>query len=148
MPHLTTINTSDKNDIVDDLKLRTDISVYNHVKGVALPDRMDFSQMKLWMEFKTSDVAFKDSLDEPRESHQSAIKQGSFTPDTVDGVNTLGQLTHYASAQHSKQFWHFSFSILVEGNHAHFLQWDPTGTVVTMAFNYCMNLTLMAEFLW
>ena len=78
----------------------------------------------------------------------NTIKQGSFMPDTVNRVNMCGQLAHYAGTQHSKQFQHFSFSILVEGNTAHFLQWDPAGTVVMAAFNYCMSLTLMAEFLW
>ena len=148
MPHLTAVNTSNKEDVMNDLKLRMDISVYNRIKSVSPPDRTDFSQMELWIEFKTSGVAFKDPLDDSEESHQSAIKQGSFMPDTVNRVNTCGQLAHYAGAQHSKQFRHFSFSILVEGNTAHFLKWDPAGTVVTAAFNYCMSLTLMAEFLW
>ncbi|KAF8546653.1 hypothetical protein OG21DRAFT_1501900 [Imleria badia] len=59
-----------------------------------------------------------------------------------------GQLAHYAGAQHSLQFRHFSFSIVVHGDHARFLRWDPSGTVVTAAFNYRTNPKLMAEFLW
>ena len=148
MPHLTAVNTSNKEDVMNDLKLRMDISVYNHIKGVPPPNRTNFSQMELWMEFKTSGVAFKDPLDNSEESRQSAIKQGSFILDTVNRVNTCGQLAHYAGTQHSKQFWHFSFSILVEGDTACFLWWDPAGTVVMAAFNYCMSPTLMAKFLW
>ena len=142
------VNTGNKEDMMNDLKLRMDISVYNCVKGVSPLARTDFLQMELWMEFKTSDIAFKDPLDDSEESCQSVIEQGSFMLDTVNGVNTCGQLTHYAGAQHSKQFWHFSFSILIEGDTACFLQWDPTGTVVTAAFNYHTSLSLMAEFLW
>ena len=133
---------------MNDLKLRMDILVYNCVKGVSPLARTDFLQMELWMEFKTSDIAFKDFLDDSEESCQLAIEQGSFMLDTVDGVNTHGQLAHYAGAQHSKQFQHFSFSILIKGDTVCFLQWDPAGTVVMPAFNYCMSLLLMAEFLW
>ena len=64
MPHLTAINTSNKEDVMNDLKLRMDISVYNRIKSVSPPNRTNFSQMELWMEFKTSGVAFKDPLDD------------------------------------------------------------------------------------
>ena len=83
---------------MNDLKLRMDILVYNCVKGVSPLARTDFSQMELWMEFKTSDIAFKDPLDDSEESCQLAIEQGSFMLGTVDGVNTHGQLAHYAGA--------------------------------------------------
>ena len=66
----------------------------------------------------------------------------------MDGINARGQLAHYAGAQHSKQFRHFSFSVLVEGDCARFLRWDPAGTVVTASFNYRTSPGLMAEFLW
>ena len=89
------------------------------------------------MEFKTEDdrVALQDPSD-LEESRRLAIEEGLFTWDTVDGINAHGQLAHYAGAQHSKQFRHFSFSVLVEGDRARFLRWDPAGTIVTAAFNY------------
>ena len=62
MPHLKAVNTSNKEDVTNDLKLRMDISVYTCVKGMSPPARMDFSQTELWMEFKTSGVAFKDPV--------------------------------------------------------------------------------------
>ena len=62
MPHLKAVNTSNKEDVMNDLKLRMDISVYNHVKSVSPPARTYFSQTELWMEFKTSGVAFKDPV--------------------------------------------------------------------------------------
>ena len=101
------------------------------------------------MEFKAKSdgVAFQDPSDS-EESGLTAIEKRSFTPDTVDGMNTRGQLAHYAGAQHSKQFWHFSFSVLVEGDRARFLQWDPASTIVTASFNYRTSPMLMAEFLW
>lgn len=46
------------------------------------------------------------------------------------------------------QLRHFSFSVVIEGDHARFLRWDPAGTVVTAAFNYHTNSRMMAEFLW
>ena len=74
------------------------------------------------MEFKTEDdrVALQDPSD-LEESCRLAIKEGSFARDTVDGINACGQLAHYVGAQHSKQFRHFSFSVLVEGDRARFL---------------------------
>ena len=54
MPHLQDVNTSKKEDTVNNLKLKPDISIYNRVEGVAPPDRTDFSRMELWMEFKTN----------------------------------------------------------------------------------------------
>ena len=149
IPHLHAVNTSNKEDTANKLKLKTDISLYNRVKGVAPPNRTDFSQMELWMEFKTKTdaMAFQDPSNS-EESRRLAIEKGSFTPDTVDGINARGQLAHYAGAQHSMQFRHFSFSVVVEDDHARFLRWDPAGTVVTAAFNYRTSPRLMAEFLW
>ena len=150
MPHLQAVNTSKKEDTVNNLKLKPDISIYNRVEGVAPPDRTDFSRMELWMEFKPNNngAPFQDPCDDTEEARLSAIEKGSFTPDTEDGNLTRGQLAHYAGAQHSLQFRHFSFSVFVQGDHARFLRWDPSGTVVTAAFNYRDDPKLMAEFLW
>jgi hypothetical protein len=150
MPHLQAVNTSTKADTANNLKLKPDISIYNRVEGVAPPDRTDFSRMELWMEFKTNNngAAFQDPRDDTEEERLSAIEKGSFTPDTEAGNQACGQLVHYAGAQHSLQFRHFSFSVVVQGDHARFLRWDPSGTVVTAAFNYRDNPKLMAEFLW
>lgn len=149
MPHLQAVNTSNKEDTTNNLKLRTDVSVYNRVEGVTLTDRTDFSKMEPWMEFKTNGIAFQDpSSSEPEESRQLAITQGLFTPNTAEGIYVRGQLAHYAGAQHSLQFRHFSFSILVEGDEARFLRWEPTATIVTTAFNYRTSPRLMAESLW
>ena len=52
MPHPWAVDMSIKEDIVNNLKLNTDISIYNCIKGVAPPTRTDFSWMKLWMEFE------------------------------------------------------------------------------------------------
>ena len=150
MPHLQAVNTSAKGDTVNNLKLKTDISIYNRVEGVAPPDKTDFSQMELWMEFKTQNVGapFQDPLYGTEEECLLAIEKGSFTPDTEDGNLARGQLAHYAGALHSLQFRHFSFSVTVQGNYARFLRWDPSATVVATAFNYRMNPGLMAKFLW
>ena len=83
-----------------------------------------------------------DGLPGSIESHHSVVEKGSFMLDIVEGFNMCGQL---ASVQCSKQFQHFSFAVVVEGD---FLRWNPTGTIVTAAFNYCMSLRLMGEFLW
>ena len=139
MPHLHAVNTSTKEDTENQLKLKTDISIYDHVEGVAPPNRTDFSRMELWMEFKTKNdwAAFQDPSDpDSEESRCLATEEGSFTWGTVDGINAHGQLAHYAGAQHSKQFRHFSFSVLVEGDCARFPRWDPPGTVVTAGFNH------------
>ena len=135
---------------MNNVKLKTDISVYNRVDGVAPPDRTDFSQMELWMEFKAKNdgAPFQDPRDETEQARLLAIEEGSFTPETAEGKKARGQLAHYAGAQHSLQFRHFSFSIIIQGDHARFLRWDPSGTVVTAAFNYRTNPRSMAEFLW
>ena len=139
---------------MDNVKLKIDISVYNRVDGVAPPDRTDFSQMEFWMEFKANNngAPFQDPRDETEQARLSAIEEGSFTPETAEGKKARGQLAHYAGAQHSLQFRHFSFSIIIQGDHARFLRWDPSGTVsgtvVTAVFNYRTNPRLMAEFLW
>ncbi|KAH0834976.1 hypothetical protein J3R83DRAFT_10690 [Lanmaoa asiatica] len=150
IPHLQAVNTSTKEDTANKLKLKPDISLYNRVEGVAPANKTDFSRIELWMEFKTnsSGVAFRDPDDTTDESRRLAIEQGSFTPATVDGIDARGQLAHYAGAQHSLQFRHFSFSIVVEGDRARFLRWDPAGTVVTAAFNYRTSPEILAEFLW
>ena len=150
MPHLQAVNTSTKEDTANNLKLRPDVSIYNRVEGVAPPDRTDFSRMELWMEFKTNNngAPFQDPCDDTEEERLLAIEKGSFTPDTEEGNLTRGQLAHYAGAQHSLQFRHFSFSVFVQGDHARFLRWDPSGTVVTAAFDYRDEPKLMAEFLW
>ena len=150
MPHLQAVNASAKGDTLNNLNLKPDISIYNRVEGVAPPDKTDFSRMELWMEFKTKNngAAFQDPRDDTNEERLLAIEKGSFTPDTEAGNRARGQLAHYAGAQHSLQFRHFSFSIAVHGDHARFLRWDPSGTVVTAAFNYRANPGLMAEFLW
>ena len=106
--------------------------------------------MELWMEFKTNNngAPFQDPCDDTEEEGLLAIEQGSFMPDTKEGNLTRGQLVHYVGAQHSLQFRHFSFSIFVQGDHVQFLRWDPSGMVVTAAFDYYQNPMLMAEFLW
>ncbi|KAF8553900.1 hypothetical protein OG21DRAFT_1509533 [Imleria badia] len=150
MPHLHAVNTSTKGDTVNNVKLKTDISIYSRVDGVTPPDRTDFSQMELWMEFKAKNdgAPFQDPRNDTDEARLLAIEEGSFTPDTDEGNKARGQLAHYAGAQHSLQFRHFSFSIIIQGDHARFLRWDPSATVVTAAFNYRTNPRLMAEFLW
>ena len=144
------MNTSTKEDTANKLKLKPDVSLYNRVEGVAPPSKTNFAQMELWIEFKTnsSGVAFRDPEDTTEEARRSAIEQGSFTPNTVEAMDARGQLAHYAGAQHSLQFRHFSFSVVVEGDCARFLRWDPAGTVVTAAFNYRENPEILAEFLW
>ena len=150
MPHLRAVNTSTKGDTTNNVKLKTDISIYNRDDGVAPADRTDFSRMELWMEFKANGdgAPFRDPRDGTEESRVLAIKNGSFTPASAEANMARGQLAHYAGAQHSLQFRHFSFSIIIHGNEARFLRWDPSGTVVTAGFNYRTNPRLMAEFLW
>ncbi|KAF8444058.1 hypothetical protein L210DRAFT_3759168 [Boletus edulis BED1] len=150
MPHLQAVNTSTKGDKVNKVNLKTDISIYNRVGGVPPPDRTDFSRMELWMEFKaTKDgAAFRDPRIDTEEERLLAIETGSFTPDTDEGKKARGQLAHYAGAQHSQQFRHFSFSVVIQEDHARFLRWDPSATVVTAEFNYRTNPRLMVEFLW
>ena len=145
MPHLRAVNTT-----VNNVKLKTDISVYNRDDGVAPADRTDFSRMELWMEFKANKdgAPFRDPRDDTEESRLLATKNGSFTPASAEANMARGQLAHYAGAQHSLQFRHFSFSIVIHGDQARFLRWDPSGTVVTAAFNYRTKPRLMAEFLW
>jgi hypothetical protein len=53
---------------------------------------------------------FQNPRDDTEEERLSAIEQGSLTPGTEEGNPTRGQLAHYAGAQHSMQFPHFSFS--------------------------------------
>ena len=148
MPGLGAVNTSTKPDKVNGVNLKTDVSVYNRIDGVATPDRTDFSQMELWIEFKanSSGAPFRDPGDKTDKKH--FIEEGSFTPDTEEGRETRGQLAHYAGAHHSLQFRHFSFSVFVQGDHARFLRWDPSSTVVTTAFNYRRDPELMAMFFW
>ena len=77
MPHLHAVNMSTKEDTESQLKLKMDISIYNHVESVAPPNRTDFSQMELWMEFKTKNdwVAFQDPSDpDSEELRRLAIK--------------------------------------------------------------------------
>ncbi|KAF8131843.1 hypothetical protein EV363DRAFT_1583527 [Boletus edulis] len=150
MPHLQAVNTSTKGDTVNKVYLKTDISIYNRVDGIPSPDRTDFSQMELWMGFKAKKdgAAFRDPRVDTEEERLLAIETGSFTPNTDEGRKMRGQLAHYAGAQHSQQFRHFSFSIVIQEDHARFLRWDPSATVVTAEFNYRTNPRLMAEFLW
>lgn len=146
MPRLQAVNTSNKEDTGNDLKLEIGIAIYEPNNNAEIPNRTDFSRIELWMEFKTKvqGPAFCD----PRDSgaHHRANKVEAFVPNTVEGSKTRGQMTHYASAHHSLQFRHFSFSILVEDNYARFLRWDRAGTVVTAAFDYREKPELMAEF--
>ena len=88
---------------MNNLKLRLDILIYNQVEGVAPPDRTDFLQMELWMEFKMNNngAPFQDPCDNTKEACLLMIEKGSFTPDTEDGNLTCGQLAHYVGAQHS-----------------------------------------------
>ncbi|KAG9317803.1 hypothetical protein JVU11DRAFT_2026 [Chiua virens] len=139
MPHLEAVNTSNREDTVNGVKLKTDISIYNRDQSV--PNRTDFSQMELWIEFKSNNgIAFRDITED--------LHAGPFTPATQQGKFIRGQLAHYAGAMHSMQFRNFSFSMLVETQSARFLRWDPSGAIVTAAFNYRAKPKLMAEFLW
>ena len=148
MPNLRAVNTSTKPDKVNGVNLKTDVSVYNRVDGVATSGRIDFSQMELWMEFKANNdgAGFRDPGHDT--DKKRFIEEGSFTPDTEEGWETRGQLAHYAGARHSVQFRHFSFSVFIQGENARFLRWDPSATVVTAAFNYREEPRLMADFLW
>ena len=148
MPDLEAVNTSTKLDKVNGVNLKTDVSVYNRIDGVAAPDRTDFSQMELWIEFKANSngAPFRDPGD--KADKERFIEEGSFAPDTEEGRETRGQLAHYAGAHHGVQFRHFSFSVFVQGEHVRFLRWDPSATVVTAAFNYRKNPELMAKFFW
>ena len=85
MPHLHAVNMSTKEDTENQLKLKTDILIYDRVEGVAPPNRTDFSRMELWMEFKTKNdqAAFQDpSNPNSEESCRLATEEGSFTRDT------------------------------------------------------------------
>ena len=55
---------------------------------------------------------------------------------------------HTMRVLHSLQFRHFSFSVVIQGDHARLLRWDLSSTVVTAAFDYHTNPWSMAEFLW
>ena len=135
---------------MNNVKLKTDISIYNRDDGMVPADRTDFSRMEPWIELKMNKdgAPFQDPRDGTEESRVLAIKSGSFTPATVEANMARGQLARYAGAQHSLQFRHFSFSIVIHEDQARFLRWDPSGTVVTAAFNHRTNPRLMAEFLW
>ena len=54
MPHLRAVNMSTKGDTVNNVKLKTDISVSNQDDGIAPINRMEFSRMELWMKFKVN----------------------------------------------------------------------------------------------
>ena len=54
-----------------------------------------------------------DDLPGSIESRRSVVEKGSFTLDIVEGFNTRGQL---AGVQRNKQFRHFSFSVVIEGD--------------------------------
>ena len=106
MPHLRAVNTSTKGATVNNVKLKTDISIYNRDDDVAPTDRADFSRIELWMEFKANKdgTPFRDPRDNTEESRLVAIKTGSFTPASAEANMARGQLAHYAGAQHSLQF--------------------------------------------
>ena len=60
----------------------------------------------------------------------------------ASAVNTSSKAdTNYAGVQHSLQFCYFSFSVVVQGDHARFLRWDLSQRFT--AFDYHANPKLM-----
>jgi len=148
VPHLQAGNTRNKGDVANDLQPKRDISIYNRFEGIAPPDTSDFVRTEPWMEFKTEGGGppFRDNCDATEDERLWEIEEGSFTPHTVEGNQAHGQLEQDTGTRNSLQFRHFSFSIVVRGDHALFLRCEPTATVVTAAFNHFTNSRLMADF--
>ena len=114
MPHLHAVNTSMKEDTENQLKLKTDILIYDRVEGVAPPNRTDFLRMELWMEFKTKNdrAAFQDPLDpDSEELRRLATEEGSFTWDTGRDqcAWTIGTLCGCSAQQTILAFLVFGF---------------------------------------
>ncbi|THH26973.1 hypothetical protein EUX98_g7218 [Antrodiella citrinella] len=66
-------------------------------------------------------------------------------PSTQKPVEHLGQHTIAGFTFRQKTF---TLSLLLCGDHARFLRWDRAGTIVTEAFNFRENSSLLAEFFW
>ncbi|KAI6021146.1 hypothetical protein EDC04DRAFT_2514598, partial [Pisolithus marmoratus] len=68
--------------------------------------------------------------------------------DTMIANDTQGQMTLYAVRQFYSQYWFFTFSVIIFGDHAQLVLWDHSSAIISAGFNYVDNANLLVDFLW
>lgn len=114
--------------------MKPDITCYDSGKG--RESKTDFSSVEVVIEVKiaSGDDPFDD---EAPDSIESASVQGS---------DTRNQIISYAVAQLAMQFRSHIFSVIIVKDCARLIRWDRSGAVVTAAFRYAMEKSLLVEF--
>ncbi|TFK62767.1 hypothetical protein BDN72DRAFT_736789, partial [Pluteus cervinus] len=101
--------------------MKPDVTIYHGHPRVA---GCDVFEAEVFVEFKYSQTAdpFSDTAE-------------GFIHTTDLGMETLGQITSYATAHQAAQFRTHIFSLLVFKQSARILRWDRSGVVVTERFS-------------
>ncbi|KAF9238624.1 hypothetical protein BU15DRAFT_35324, partial [Melanogaster broomeanus] len=121
--------------------IKPDVSVYP--KGVVRTGPTDISQAELIIEFKWQ------KRDDPfcaRRRNKKGPKHPKFLRENKSAVDTLGQITAYASAQLGSQFRTHCYSVLIVSSAARIIRWERGGAIVTTPMQYNEQGTF-AEFL-
>ncbi|EEB91247.1 hypothetical protein MPER_10427, partial [Moniliophthora perniciosa FA553] len=123
-------------------KVKPDITAYDKDASLARP--MDLTKAEITVEVKIDpgDDAFLDSPSgEATEGKQSAHENP-----TIQGGDTRGQITTYATAQLAAQYRTHAFSVLIIKDKARLIRWDRAGAIFTSLFDYRKTDYLMKFF--
>ncbi|KAG7442400.1 uncharacterized protein BT62DRAFT_905846, partial [Guyanagaster necrorhizus] len=69
-----------------------------------------------------------------------------FDSNSIEGMETPGQIASYPGATMMLQYRSHLFTILICGQFARFIRWDRTRAIVSMSFDYTNDPDLVSDF--
>ena len=126
--------------------LAPDISVYSVNDQLEEDAQTNFSKMELFVEFEFADSS--DPFLDPEDPQQSKSDDFRFENDSEDATLARGKLASYAAAHAESQYRIHTFCVLVCGEYARLIRWDPDGAIVTRRFDYIQQPHILAGFFW
>jgi len=100
-----------------------------------------FQNMELFVELK------HETQCDPFQDETTAAVDFTIERSSINGDNTRGQCTLYATNQLAYQHRLFAFSLVICGKRARFLRWDREGVIVSAGIDCSTNHNLVIEFL-
>ena len=129
-----TSGDKDKNCLIDGHFCKPDIAAYN--PGDTKRGKTDFSRIEVAIEVKPN-KSYDPFVDvAPLDEYPAPGNAARVEADTSNGMDTLGQITTYATAHMAQQLRPWVFSVVICGNYARLVRWDRSGAVFTSRFNY------------
>ncbi|KAG1755940.1 hypothetical protein EDB19DRAFT_443028 [Suillus lakei] len=155
-----TSSCPDPSVVVGGYEFQPDVALYN--SGSTRNGVTDMSAMEAWIIVKPS--MDQDPFDDPELNEDfnatcscteedplpcsNYRRYHQFESSDKQCISTRAHMVACTNAFFATQFRRFGFSILLCGSWARFVYWDRSGAVVSRRFDYKMDFTPLAEFLW